>query len=152
MSTLGNGKLLLDLRQQKKVPSGLILVSFVGTLPVSNFTLYATPGRTYDWRVVKELRVCALIDHGLGTAADLAPITAHAQHGECHAWHVSKRKGAWIYPHTTIDAGGRIKTRRDVVDTITWAGWQSERFAAALHDNNKQVRQGNFSGANQRQL
>lgn len=152
MSTLGNGRLLLDLRQQKKVPSGLILVSFVGTLPVSNFTLYATPGRPYDWRVVKELRVCALIDHGLGTASDLAPITVQAQHGECHAWHVSKRKGAWIHPHTTVDAGGRIHTRRDAVDTITWAGWQSERFAAALRNNNNQVGQGDFRGANQRQL
>jgi hypothetical protein len=139
MSSLGNGRALLDLRKQKKVPAGLILVSFVGTLPVSNFTLYATPGRTYDWRVVKELRVCALIDHGLGTAADLAPITAHALHGECHVWHVSTQRGAWIYPATSVDARGVVRTRADAVDTITWTRWQSDRFGRLLANNQQEL-------------
>lgn len=148
MKRLGNGGMLLELRRQKKVPTGLILVSFVGRLSADNFVLYATPGRPYDWRLIKELRVCAFIDDGLGSGADLAPIAEHATHGEAHVWHVGRARGAWIYPNRCIDESGRVVTRPGV-DHITWTGWQTDRFAQAaqrLNNNYYVGEDGNATG------
>jgi hypothetical protein len=136
--TIGNGEWLLTMRKQKKVPGGLVLISFVGKLVPGNFTLYASPGRRYDWRLIKNLRVCAVIDDGIGTARDLRPIAEQARTGEAHVWHLGKSAGAWIYPDDVVDDSGRI-VRHQRVRSITWTNWQNDCFAAAFRDNEDQT-------------
>jgi hypothetical protein len=137
MNLPGNGQWLLTLRRRGEVPAGMVLISFLGTLPVDNFTLLATSGRRYDWRLIHDLRVCAVIDDGIGTPADLRPLTEHARHGECSVWHYGQQQGAWIYPDD--DIVGTHVVRSPGVRSITWTSWQNERFASALNNNNRKA-------------
>lgn len=138
MAAIGNGDWLLAMRKQKKVPQGLVLISFVGKIVPGNFTLYASPGRHYDWRLIKDLRVCAVIDDGIGTASDLRPIAEQAKRGEAHVWHQSRHKGAWIYPDDAVTDDGRI-VKHQRVRSITWTNWQNDSFERAFHDNDDQT-------------
>lgn len=138
MTAIGNGEWLLSLRKQRKVPNGLVLISFVGKIVPGNFTLYASPGRRYDWRLIKDLRVCAVIDDGIGTATDLRPIAEQARRGEAHVWHLGQNKGAWIYPDDDVDMLGRV-VHHQRVRSITWTNWQNDQFAHAFHDNDAQT-------------
>jgi hypothetical protein len=132
MDVPGNAPWLEQLRKQGKVPSGLILISFVGRLGVDNFILYASPKQSYDWRVIKELRVCAVIEDGKGDATNLRPIAANARNGECHVWHRDKQVGAWIWPDAEVTDGGLLWIKPGV-RSVMWTKWQNERFHAALN-------------------
>lgn len=124
----GNAEWLVTERKKGRVPEGLILISFVGRLWVDNFVLFASPKRKYDWRAIKGLAVCAVIDERVD-ASDLRPI---AEHGDASVWHTGKQAGAWIWPDADITDDGRVWIKPGV-RSVTWTDWQNDRFNAALN-------------------
>jgi len=52
-----NGDALLRMRREGMRPEGVTLISLIGNLPYSNFTLYADPGVAYNWTPIAGLDV-----------------------------------------------------------------------------------------------
>lgn len=57
-----NGENLLVMRREGNKPEGVTLVSFVGSLPHSNFTVYAEPDHVCDWKPLAGLEVDVIVN------------------------------------------------------------------------------------------
>lgn len=73
-----NGENLLRMRQEGNRPEGTTLVSFVGSLPHSNFTLYAEPDDACDWTPIAGLDIEVIVNAKIPMPAVLRQLAALA--------------------------------------------------------------------------
>ncbi len=75
-----NGDALLRMRREGMRPEGVTLISLVGSLPHSNFTLYADPNPTTptDWTLIAGLEVDLVVDASVPFQTVLRHLTAIA--------------------------------------------------------------------------
>jgi hypothetical protein len=73
-----NGENLLNMRREGNKPEGVTLVSFVGSLPHSNFTVYAEPGDACDWTPLAGLEIEVLVNASMPMPTVLRQLSAIA--------------------------------------------------------------------------
>ena len=60
-----NAQSILDVRLRGLRPDAPVFVSYVGSLPVPNPTVYADSGQRYDWRFLRGLTVYIAVSAGI---------------------------------------------------------------------------------------
>lgn len=109
-----NGENLLRLRSKGMRPAGLVLVSLIGTLRETNYTVYAAPDERYDWAMMAALDVELVVSRAvpfravLHALADLAQ-ACPAHLTLCYAEGARVECGRSRYaPHAINPVAGRI--------------------------------------------
>jgi hypothetical protein len=124
-----NAEKIAEARAKGYKPDEMILVSLIGRINEPNHTVYAVPGRDYDWSWARGLQVCIYVTSGLDWDKVGRPI-ANLKPSYLALWDAGRSEGAelWLQP-----AVADIEKPRDqwrwVWEYMPWTPEQNWRFA-----------------------
>lgn len=120
---------IIDVRTKGFKPDEMILVSFIGRINELNYTVYAMPGRDYDWFWIKGLQVCIYASSGVDWIEAALAMTM-AKPSYLGLWDVGRSQGAelWTLP-AVADIDKPPSQWRWLINYMPWTPAQNWRFA-----------------------
>jgi hypothetical protein len=120
---------ILEARKKGMKPAELILVSLIGRINEQNHTVYARPGKGYDWFWMRELQVCIYTS----PEVDWRPVAraiALQRPSFLAIWDADNHQGANVYllPHPA-DIDKPQEQWRWTLDFLPWLPFQNKEFA-----------------------
>lgn len=121
-------KPIIEARAKGLRPADMVLISFIGRIGEPNPTVYATPGRAYEWSWLHGLNACIYVTSGLEWINE-AKSMAMARPKYLGVWDAGRREGSelWIQPALL---GNDEKTYRWSWDLqyMPWTAIENWRF------------------------
>lgn len=120
---------ILEARKRGLKPAEMILVSLIGRINESNHTVYAKPGREYDWLWARGLQVCIYTSPDV----DWRPVArsiASERPSILSIWDADNRQGAnvCLLPNPA-DIDKPQDQWRWMLDFLPWLPKQNQEFA-----------------------
>lgn len=123
-----NAQPIIDARLRGLKPDGLVLVSMVGGVDVTNPVVRATPAVEYDWRWVRGLEVCVYVGDRNDWADTLKEI-AKCQPAYLAIWNCIDRWGARVFLVPTPDEVEQPQRLWQwQLDFLEWLDFQNDDF------------------------
>jgi hypothetical protein len=124
-----NAKSIIKARMQGFKPAELILISLIGKISESNYTVLASPEQRYDWRWVRDLGVCVFITPECDWRGTVLEIRK-AMPRHMWLWDAPNKRGATVYLKPTHPASEdkHVKDWDWVLDFRTWWGCENKGF------------------------
>lgn len=120
---------IIEARKKGLKPADLILVSLIGRLNEKNHTVYAAPGRDYDWRWCRDIAVIVFAAPGVIWRPCVASIAACLP-SYLGIWDADRREGAQVWRLPRVDDIEKPKGQwRWELDFLPWLPFQNQEFA-----------------------
>jgi hypothetical protein len=120
---------IVEARKKGLKPAQMVLVSLMGRLNEKNPTVYAHPGKEYDWLWARGLQVCIYTTPDANWRP-VARAIASQRPSFLGLWDVSRLEGADVHLFPNIDDLEKPRDQwRWSLDFLPWLSWQNKEFA-----------------------